>query len=188
MTERMKNLHTLLHNTSRSCTRLQEKIAKAMHSQSIELGDTLSADMKSLMEEHSAEVLSSCDEDSFKATFWKQQMKAISLKNKRSMRWHPLVIKWCLYLHHRSSSAYETLRNSGLIELPSGRTLRDYRHAVPSSVGFSSRVDEQLIRFVRQTKPSPSLAKYVGILIDEMYVKEGLTFDNWCTHGIRTTG
>ena len=36
---------------------------------------------------------------------------------------HPLIIKWCLYMQHRSSGAYETLRSSGLLKLPSQRTL-----------------------------------------------------------------
>ena len=38
------------------------------------------------------------DDNSFQKLFWKQQMKAASLKNTRSIKWHPLMIKWCLYL------------------------------------------------------------------------------------------
>lgn len=40
-------------------------------------------------------------EDSFKQLFWTQQMKAASLKDSRSMKWHPLMIRWCLTLRHR---------------------------------------------------------------------------------------
>ena len=53
----------------------------------------------------------------FQHIFWQQQKKAASrsAKEKRGMCWHPLMIKWCLYLRHQSSKAYETLRESGCI-------------------------------------------------------------------------
>ncbi len=179
LTERARNLHSLLHNKSRAHARLHDAVAHSFNSGSLPLCSEVGADMKVLMEKYSAEVMSTCEEDSFKQIFWKQQLKSLSLKNRKSMRWHPLIIKWCLYLHFRSSGAYDTLRKSGLIELPSGRTLRDYQHCVPSSVGFSTAVDKQLLRLVNQTQPSPSLARYVGVLIDEMYVKEGLVFNKF---------
>ena len=81
-----------------------------------------------------------------------------------------------MYLHHKSSGAYKTLRDSGVIRLPSGRTLRDYRHFAPAKTGFSYDYDKQLIELSRTTKPT-WLTKYLVILIDEMYVKEGLVFD-----------
>ena len=42
------------------------------------------------------------------------------------MRWHPRMIKWCLNIKLHSSAAYEAIRESGFISLPSSRTLRDY--------------------------------------------------------------
>ena len=63
---------------------------------------------------------------------------------KNGIRWHPLIIKWCLYLRHQSSKSYETLREPGILALPSQRTLRDYSHAVNTGAGFSSEVDHQL--------------------------------------------
>lgn len=86
------------------------------------------------------------------------------------MRWHPLVIKWCLYLQYRSSGAYEALRCSGIITLPSGRTLRYYKHFVPAVTGFSSDYDQQL----NLSTKTFILGKHVAILVDEMYI---LVFD-----------
>ena len=40
-------------------------------------------------------------EDSFKHIFWKQQLEAASKTDARTMRWHPLIIRWCLYIRHR---------------------------------------------------------------------------------------
>lgn len=66
--------------------------------------------------------------DSFQCIFWEQQRQASSLKKARSMKWHPLMIRWCLYLGHLSGGAYETLCETGVIKLPSQRTLRDYTY------------------------------------------------------------
>jgi len=34
------------------------------------------------------------------------------------MRWHPMIVKWCLYLRQKSTAAYDALRDSGFIRLP----------------------------------------------------------------------
>jgi len=45
-------------------------------------------------------------EGSFQQIFLNQQTKAASLKSSFSMRWHPLYIKWSLYLKHLSSKPF----------------------------------------------------------------------------------
>ena len=74
-----------------------------------------------------------------------------------------------------SSSAYETIRKTGILKLPSGRTLRDYTHFAPSVSGFTASSDVQLVEASNQTKPL-HLSRHVILLIDEMYVKEGLVY------------
>ena len=92
------------------------------------------------------------------------------------MRWHPAIIRWCLYLHHKSSGSYTTLQNIGVLTLPSERTLRDYKHSSPSVTGFTKELDLELFEAISRQKPQ-QLAKYVGLVLDEMYVKEGLYFN-----------
>ena len=101
-------------------------------------------------------------------------MKATS-GDSRSMNWHPAMIKWCLYLRHLSSKAYELLR-SGCIHLPSQRTLRDYSHCVKSEAGFSTAVDRLLMQ-ANDMPSCPNWKKLVVILIDEMYIREDLVYD-----------
>ena len=84
------------------------------------------------------------------------------------------MIKWCLYLDHLSGKAYDTIRKSGVINLPSSRTLRDYKHVSPTEVGFSVEADRQIIDLLAQ---KDTLAKYGVVLFDEMYVKQGLVFE-----------
>ena len=85
----------------------------------------------------------------------------------------PLVVKWCLYLHHISSKAYETICNSGILTLPSSRTLQDYKH-LSSTTGFSIQADRQLLDILNQ---KDDLAKYAVLLFDEIYIKQGLVFE-----------
>ena len=113
---------------------------------------------------------SSSSSETFSSIFWQQQIKAVSLTNTKGMRWHPTMIRCCLYLHHKSSGCYSTLRNYGIITLPSDRTLRDYRHASSSTSGFSVETDQELLEAVRHQKPQ-HLAKYIAVILDKMHVK-----------------
>ena len=60
--------------------------------------------------------------------------------------------------------------------MPSDRTFRDYRHSSSAKAGFSKETDSELFEAIAQQKPR-HLAKYVGLTLDEMHVKEGLFFD-----------
>ena len=63
-------------------------------------------------------------------------MQALGAQNKRQVRWHPMIIRWVLYLHYKSSGAYKHLESHGL---SSTRTLIDYRHFGPHcQAGFYS--------------------------------------------------
>ena len=122
------------------------------------------------------EVTASSPNDSFQKIVFEQQRKGASHKNSRSMRWHPVMIKWCLYLKHLLSKTYETLRNSRCIALPSQQTLRDYTHFVRSTRGFSKEVDAQLIRAANIDKLK-EWEKCVSLVMGEMYNKEDLVYN-----------
>jgi len=102
------------------------------------------------------------------------KLLACSLKNSKSMRWHPLYIKWCLYLRHLSGKACELPRSSGCIKLPSQRTLHDYTHYIKSQVGFCSEVDKALVDAADLSNPH---SKYVVLVMDEIYIKSDLVYD-----------
>lgn len=99
-------------------------------------------------------------------------------KSGKGKRWHPLMVKWCLFLRQQSSHAYELLRKTGCIELPSQRTLRDYTHHTSSTVGFSHELDLQLMDDSRFHSLSEH-EKFVCIIGDEMHIKEDLVFDKF---------
>lgn len=60
------------------------------------------------------------------------------------MRYHPMIIRFCLSLAAKSPSCYEELRNSGVLVLPNQRRLKDYRNAIKPKRGFQKEVIEML--------------------------------------------
>jgi len=173
--ERFRQMRITLDQKKRKIKRLELSLERAIEADGMLVDKSTSEDLLAIMCANTS-AIESTDNNRFKTIFWEQQLKAKSCKSSRGMRWHPAIIRWCLYLQHRSSGAYSTLRNSELLALPSERTLRDYRHFAPSAVGFSKDTDMQLLDLLKQ-QPQQNLSKYVSILIDEMYIKEGLVFD-----------
>jgi len=169
----MKALQKDVRKKANALKRMETIVREVIQKDAIAVDNDLHSDLLAVMNQQ-LESSSGVDQSNNFKIFWKQQQQAFSKRNPKSVRWHPTILKWNLYLHHKSSGAYETLRNSGVIRLPSGRTLRDYRHFAPVSTGLSSTTDQQLRDLASRTSP---LAKYVFLLIDEMYVKEGLVFD-----------
>ena len=70
---------------------------------------------------------------------------AANEQSSKSMKWHPLMIRWCLYLRHLSGKVgYDFLR-ARTLSLPSQRTLRDYTYYNSIQVGFSTETDRELL-------------------------------------------
>ena len=158
--------------------RLLKKLDLITDKEGVCIDDETSDDLKSIMTDEEDAILAKFPEGSFQRLFWQQQKKASATPDKRGFRWHPLMIKWCLYLRHLSGKAYETIRESGCIHLPSQRTLRDYSHCVKASAGYSSDVDLQLIR-AANILTCPEWHKFVILLIDEMYIREDLVYNKY---------
>lgn len=131
--------------------------------------------IQQMMAESEKKVLEENSEGSFLRLFWQQQKEAASRPG-RGRRWHPMMVKWCIYLRHLSSKAYETIRESGCIQLPSQRTLRDYTNCVKAAAGFSAEVD-MLLMTAAKLSTCHEWQKLVILLLDEMHVKEDLVYN-----------
>ena len=173
----MQHLHKAVRAKTKSLEALRKGISRILQNGSVKMDSDIHSDFLSIMKSYTAAVNEKFGEESFQALFWRQQLQASSLGNSWSMRWHPvmIMIKWCL-LHRSSSKAYDMVRKTGVFHLPSGRTLRDYTHFAPATCGFNASSDEQLLEAANKTKPH-HLSKQVVLLVDEMYVKEGLVFN-----------
>ena len=171
---RVQALQSRLKSSNKLVSQLQERIKKLTETQGLNVEQDLHDDLVTVMDQHEDSVSKQYDEDSFQMIFWRQQRQAI--QKGTGVRWHPLFIKWCLYLHHCSSGAYKVLRNSKCLCLPSERTLRDYTHFNSTGAGFSDATDSQLKEYAKLDE-SPNHKNLVGLLFDEIHIKEGLVFD-----------
>ena len=111
--DRLHNLHRANRQLKQRLERVNQRIRQVIEQDGIELDEATHSDFKTIMEECHEKATSTFPDGSFQKLFWEQQQLASSVKDSRSMRWHPLTIKWCIYLRHLFSGAYEALRSSG---------------------------------------------------------------------------
>ena len=102
---------------------MKKRLEAANVTSGILLEDELHEDFTKLFEEQTNAVLGSKEPDSYRRLFWEQQAKALKLTDRRQVRWHPMIIKWCLRLKLLSSACYHTLRSTNALVLPPQRTL-----------------------------------------------------------------
>ena len=154
---------------------LQKKVEKLTDTFTIDVDCSLHTDILSIMNENDRNVKDEFPEGTFRRLFWEQQLKAARCTDARQMCWHPTMIKWCLNLKLLSSSAYNSLRTSGFIKLPSERTLLDYTHFFTSKTGFQTEVETMLIHEAKLSTLT-ELEQHIVILFDELKIKEGLVY------------
>lgn len=123
-----------------------------------------------------SKILNSADDAEvtpFMKLFWEQQKKLFS-SSSTGVRYHPMIIRFCLSLAAKSPSCYEELRNSKVLVLPSQRRLKDYRNAVRPQRGFNKQIVDELRSL---TESYFDVQRYVVLLFDEMKVQSNLVFD-----------
>ncbi|KAK3747398.1 hypothetical protein QZH41_012095, partial [Actinostola sp. cb2023] len=83
------------------------------------------------------------------------------------------IIKICLQLWHRSKGAYEDLRESGFLKLPSGRLLRYYKNSVDSSSGLNQQKLKWMAKEAKD-KGVTDYGRHGAIIFDEMSIQEDI--------------
>ena len=92
---------------------------------------------------------------------------------KPGVRYHPMIIRYCLVLAAKSPAAYDHIRyeeknQTDFLILPSRRRLRDYRNYIRPR-GFNYEVISKLRDMVHN----------VILLMDEMKIQEDLVWDKY---------
>ncbi len=100
-------------NTRRENKKLSSKIqqlkAELMQSVGVDLDSSLNTDVHMILAESENNIPH--PPNSFARIFWDQQIESMR-KHPNQMRWHPIMIKWCLHLRMLSSSCYNSFRIS----------------------------------------------------------------------------
>ena len=89
---------------------LEEKITiieVKIKNESVNLQSNIHKDLKQIIDEN----VQALDKDSFECLFWEEQLKAFN-RNPLANRWLPMMIRFALYLHLRSPSPYQALKES----------------------------------------------------------------------------
>ena len=114
--------------------RWQKRSSPSERSAISSVEEEMDADLRRIMDDYDANICSASAPQSFQCLFWKQQREAMGKSNPRQIRWHPMMIKWCLHVHMLSSASYNSIRSTGVLKLPSDRTLRDYSNVVKANL------------------------------------------------------
>ena len=100
-------------NSELEVTKLRKKIQKITCECGESLDNDLQQDLLSIMAENTQGVKTAFPEGSFRRLFWEQQLDAAKVTDARQVRWHPLLIRWCLNLKLMSSATYHATRTAG---------------------------------------------------------------------------
>ena len=151
---------------------LQHEISKS----SMKVDDGLSADLIKIMSNAEKSEVSP-----FMKFFWEEQKKYLNVSCKTSIRYHPMIIRYCLALQAKSAAAYNEIRydektGTGFVVLPSQRRLRDYKNYIRPKQGFNHEIINEL---KNKIKYFSDIERFMVILFDEMKIQENLV---WSKH------
>ena len=104
---------------------------------------------------------------------WERQQKQASYSDNKSMKWHPVMLRWGISIYLKSPGAYEQLRNSGFLKLPHTKTFSKYANYIEPKCGINIDVVKQV---VTKTKEYINLQHTVRILFDKTKIKSGLVY------------
>lgn len=91
---KMSNLKRKVKSVEKQVRTLKARIEHLTQQEGESIDSALQDDLLSVMEENNRSIMDAYPENSFARVFWEQQLQAASVKDKRQVRWHPLIIKW----------------------------------------------------------------------------------------------
>ena len=136
------------------------------------------------IDDYLIKIMSNADKSEvspFMKFFWEEQQKYINVSCKTSIRYHPMIIRYCLALQAKSAAAYNEIRfdektGTGFVVLPSERRLRDYKNYIHPKQGFNHQIINEL---KNKIKDFSDIERFMVILFDEMKIQENLV---WSKH------
>ncbi|KAK3916675.1 Myosin-51 [Frankliniella fusca] len=164
--KKLQDLRTEADNLKKKKYRIQQRMEEVIKKEGVKIPSKLSDDF--------SEILRDISLSPAQSIFLQQQIKASQQKKACGMRWHPTMIRFALALHLTSPSAYELLRQTGMIKLPSRMTLFHYSHAKAVEEGVDKVKLESLEACVKKFPEKHK--KYHVLMMDEMYISQNLVF------------
>ena len=94
--KRLQRLHRLHRNDQRRITRLRTALDGAIEQRGVTVDDDLHQDLRGIVKNNNDFISSNYQPGSFARLFWDSQQHASAINTSSSMRWDPLMIRWCL--------------------------------------------------------------------------------------------
>lgn len=111
-------------------------------------------------------------------TLLESQIAALSINDRRGIRWDKQVISTCLNLWVRSPKSYDDLKDSNMLILPSGRQLRRYKNSIKQEPG----IKPEMLRWMKITADKANIppAGRSGVLMhDEAKLQQDLVLERY---------
>ena len=98
----MRKLHRELQRICKYPDRLQSQLEGVVTLHGTVVDEATYSDLFTIIQNEGETLWERALPNTFQEMFWKQQVDAASRDDTRGMRWHPTMIKWCIYLRHLS--------------------------------------------------------------------------------------
>ena len=96
---RMRELQRRNRALEKQVSRLREKISLLSAVCGVHVGGDTTTDLLTIMKSHGPDICTQHPPGSFRRIFWEQQFEAAG-RTQKGMRWHPLMIRWCISLRY----------------------------------------------------------------------------------------
>ena len=170
--EKLKKLENEKSKLTSKIFFLREKIKQIIQKEGVTVDNSVDEMLKEVI---CKEQSNPFEENSPQFLLWEQQKKQGQVNDNRGMRWHPLIIRWCLSLYLKSPSTYKQLRSNSFLMLPCKNTILKYVNFTDPGCGFNKDILEQLVKALDYSNLA-DYQKNVSLVFDEMKIKSGLVF------------
>ena len=138
-----------------------------LQNNTIELGEDDDIDLRNVLEM----VFPNATEEM--KVLLKSQHEALTSKRRR---WDKDVLSVCLTLWVHSPKTYQTLQDSNMLILPSGRQLRRYKNIIPQHAGLNQEVLHWMYQAAQEAN-LPNHGRAGGLHHDETRVQQDIVLD-----------
>ncbi|XP_035690813.1 uncharacterized protein LOC118425822 [Branchiostoma floridae] len=163
----------------KSCAaKIRSRVGKAVDTEGCTLNDSQHRFLQQILESSTAKdtMDTTFAKDTPQQFLFQQQVERAKQHDARTMKWHPIMVRWCLAIYHSSPATYKFIRDSGFLFLPHTRTLDRYSKFTDPTSGFNPDVLKKLLEKAKIDE-LPEWKKNVTLLFDEMKVKSNLVYD-----------
>ena len=171
--ERCRNLQIDRKNIMKEVSGLSIKLNKIVVKEAVSISSGQHFLLKAVIEKEQ----NTFEEGTPQWLLWQQQLEQNKKADKSSMKWHPLIIRWCLSIYHTSPAAYKQIssKRNNILILPHINTLKRYINFTEPASCFNKDVIAKLVVDCK-LKDLTDNEKNVSLIFDVIKIKAGLTY------------